>query len=69
MRRITIYRDDSTTQVVLDQVKHFFWTANNTVLTIAQYIDPTAGEAHRYIQWPRERFCWFKDEPSMEPKS
>jgi Lar family restriction alleviation protein len=21
--------------------------------------------AHRYINWPRERFCWFKDEAQV----
>lgn len=46
MRKVTVYRDDSTTQVVYENVKHLFWTAG----------------AHRYIQWPRERICWFKDE-------
>jgi len=69
MRKITLYRDDSTTQVVYERVKHFFWLANNTVLCIAQYDE--SGEkpegnhcGHHYIHWPRERFCWFKDEPS-----
>lgn len=61
MRKITLYRDDSTTQVVFDKVKHFFWVANNSTLVIAQYTDVDSG-AHRYIHWPRERFCWFKDE-------
>lgn len=61
-RKITLYRDDSTTQVVYNDVKHFFWTAGNTVLVVAQYIDPAVSEEHRYIHWPRERFCWFKDE-------
>lgn len=60
-RKLTLYRDDSTTQVVFKGVKHWFWTADNTVLTIAQYVGD--GPAHRYICWPRERFCWFKDEP------
>lgn len=60
-RTLTIYRDDSTTQVVYENVKHFFWTANNTVLAIAQYTD-TDG-SHHYIHWPRERLCWFKDDP------
>lgn len=60
MRKITLYRDDSTVQVVYEGVKHFFWTAGNTVLVIAQYTDGAGG--HRYIHWPRERFCWFKDE-------
>lgn len=65
MRTITLYRDDSTTQVVFENVKHFFWLAGNTVLVIAQYTDVTSG-AHRYIHWPRERFCWFKDEKQEE---
>lgn len=60
-RRLTIYRDDSTVQVTYENVKTFFWTASNTVLVVAVYDgdDPS----HRYIHWPRERFCWFKDEP------
>jgi hypothetical protein len=61
MRKLTLYRDDSTTQVVFENVKHFFWTAGNTVLTIAQVTHPTTS-AHRYIHWPRERFCWYRDE-------
>jgi hypothetical protein len=61
MRTLTLYRDDSTVQVVFERVKHFFWTAGNTVLVIAQYTGGAGGE-HRYIHWPRERFCWFKDE-------
>jgi hypothetical protein len=60
-RKITLYRDDSTTQVVFENVKHYFWLAGNTVLCIAQYTDVDTG-AHKYINWPRERFCWFKDE-------
>jgi hypothetical protein len=66
MRRLTLYRDDSTTQVVYDNVKHYFWLAGNTVLSIAVVYDPTGGE-HYYVQWPRERFCWFKDEPMPFP--
>lgn len=61
MIKLTLYRDDSTAQVVFENVKHYFFTANNTILTIAQLTDKTTG-AHRYINWPRERFCWFKDE-------
>jgi hypothetical protein len=60
MRKLTLYRDDSTTQVVFDRVKHFFWLANNSVLCIAQYTEDM--QQHYYIHWPRERFCWFKDE-------
>jgi len=61
IRRITIYRDDSTVQVRYDDVKTFFWTADNTVLSIARYDGPE-GNAHHYVHWPRERFCWFRDE-------
>lgn len=61
MRKLILYRDDSTTQVVYDNVKHFFWTANNTVLTVAQITNVETGE-HRYIHWPRERIAWFRDE-------
>lgn len=28
--RVTIYRDNSTSQIVYEHVKHAFWTANNT---------------------------------------
>ena len=62
-RRLTLYRDDSTAQVRYERVKSYFFTANNTVLTISRY-DEEEGDGHHYIHWPRERFCWFKDEPA-----
>jgi hypothetical protein len=61
-RTLTLYRDDSTAQVRYDRVKSYFFTANNTVLTISRY-DSDEGDGHHYIHWPRERFCWFRDEP------
>lgn len=61
-RRLTLYRDDSTGQVVYERVKTFFWTAGNTVLVISRY-DAETGDGHHYIHWPPERVCWFKDEP------
>lgn len=61
-RKLTLYRDDSTSQVVYDRVKTWFWSADNTVLVISRY-DSDTGSEHHYIHWPRERFCWFKDEP------
>jgi hypothetical protein len=66
MRKITVYRDDSTTKVEYENVKHYFFTANNTVLTIAQYTNPGSTTDHHYVHWPRERFCWFKDAPMPE---
>lgn len=59
-RTITLYRDDSTVQIVYERVKAVFWTAGNSVLVISQWSE-RRGDAHRYIHWPRERFCWFKD--------
>ena len=64
MRKLTLYRDDSTVQVVYERVKATFWTAGNTVFVISQYIG--AWPEHRYIHWPRERFCWFKDEMAAD---
>jgi hypothetical protein len=61
-RVLTLYRDDSTIQVKYDRVKAVFWTANNTVLVISRYVNNEDSD-HYYIHWPRERFCWFKDEP------
>lgn len=65
MRKLTLYRDDSTTQVVYENVKHYFWLAGNTVLSVAIVSNVDTGE-HYYVQWPRERFCWFKDQPMAE---
>lgn len=62
-RTLTLYRDDSTVQVVLKRVKAFFWTAGNTVLVVSCWADDT-GDEHSYTHWPRERFCWFKDSGS-----
>ena len=61
-RNLTLYRDDSTVQVRYDRVKTFFWTAGNSVLVISRY-DGEEGDGHHFIHWPRERFCWFRDEP------
>lgn len=61
LHKITLYRDDSTTPVVFENVKHTFWTADNSVFVIAQMSDLATGK-HHYIHWPRERFCWFRHE-------
>lgn len=61
-RKVTLYRDDSTSQVSYDRVKTWFWTADNSVLVISRF-DSENGNEHHYIHWPRERFCWFRDEP------
>jgi hypothetical protein len=63
VRTVTIYRDDSTTQVVYENVKHIFWTAGNTVLVLAIYKHAEEDDSHFYVHWLRERICWFKDVP------
>lgn len=64
-RILTIYRDDSTVQIVYDRVKAVFWTAGNTVLVVSRH--DKEGDGHHYIHWPRERVCWFRDEPERAP--
>jgi hypothetical protein len=61
--RLKLYRDDSETVLVFENVKHAFLTGGNTILTIAQY-----GEdgSHHYINWPRERVCWWKLERATD---
>jgi len=59
MWTLKLYRDDSTTPVEFENVKHVFWTADNSVLVIAQYSDEGLS-AHHYIHWPRERLCWYR---------
>lgn len=73
--RVTIYREGSLTPVVYTDVKHVFWTANNTVLALAIFEEsvPTGriidGVAevpeHYYVSWPREQFAWYKIERSQ----
>lgn len=59
--RLSIYRDDSETTVVVDRVKHAFMTCGNTVLTAAVWAQ---DGSHFYLNWPRERVCWWKLERS-----
>ena len=47
-RTLTLYRDDSTVQVVYEDVKAVFWTAGDTVLVVSQFTNTETGE-HRYI--------------------
>jgi hypothetical protein len=61
-RKLTLYRDDSTAQVVYDRVKSYFFTNNGSVLTISRY-DAAEGSGHHYIHWPIARICWFRGEP------
>ncbi len=63
MRTVTIYRDDSTSQVVYENVKHAFMTCNNTVLTLAIQPDPK-DPWHYYVNWNREKYVWYKEEPT-----
>lgn len=56
--QVTVYRDDSVSSVVYNNVKHCFWTCRGTVLTIAIYSED--GKTHHYVNWLREQVCWYK---------
>lgn len=64
--KVSIYRDDSITTVVYDNVKHCFWTSGNTVLTLAVY--DKSGE-HYYIHYLRENVRWYKIEREVKRKN
>lgn len=57
---VRVYRDDATTPVVYENVKHVFWIAGNTVLVIAQYTTSPQDGARHYEHWPRERFVRYR---------
>lgn len=66
-RTLTLYRDDSTVQVKYENVKSYFFTANNIVLTISRYNNDLEDDtSHHYIHWPCEQICWFKDQPGED---
>ena len=62
---VTLYRDDSTAKVVYRNVKHWFWTADNSTLVLAVVTDLVTGK-HRYVHWLRESLCWFKAEEQTD---
>jgi hypothetical protein len=62
--KVKVYRDDSQTTVTYERVKHAFLIGGDSVLSIAQYTDDHGG--HRYINWPRERICWWTIERAEE---
>lgn len=59
MKRVTVYREDSVSQVVYENVKHCFWTCSGTVLTIAVVRE---DGSHYYVNWLREKVAWYKEE-------
>jgi len=60
MRRITVYREDSTTTVMYQPVKHYWYEAGGRVLVISHIVGKN-GE-HDYAHWPMRRVAWFRDE-------
>ena len=47
-RRITPYRDDASTPVIYEPVKHLWWEAGNTVLVIAYFVDDEGGHDYAH---------------------
>lgn len=41
---------------VYEKVKHVWWSAGNTVLTLVQYYE---DGSHRFINWPRENVHYY----------
>lgn len=64
-RRISIYRDDATTPVIYENVKHVWYEAGNSILVVSQYQNDYNGE-HNYFHWPVSRFQWYKDEKTLQ---
>jgi hypothetical protein len=60
MWRLSLYRDDSETTVVISRVKHVFMTCGNTVLTAAVWNTDDPESGHFYLNYPRERIAWWR---------
>lgn len=65
---VTIYRRDSRTKVVYENVKHAWWENDN--YCIAQFtaagFSSTSGTGdgtHHYWTWPRELISHVEEEP------
>lgn len=59
-RRITLYREDSTTPVVYERVKHIWYEAEGQVLVVAYLLED--GKAHDYAHWPMRKIAWYREE-------
>lgn len=49
---VRIYLLDSMDPQVYEHVKHCWWQAGNTILTVMHYLE---DGSHRYVSFPRER--------------
>lgn len=56
---VRVYRNDSSDVQVYEHVKHCWWSAGNSVLTILHYYD---NGSHRYVNILRERIDWYSVE-------
>jgi hypothetical protein len=53
---IRLYLPGAGEPQVYEKVKHIWWSAGNTVLTILQYFEDGSC---RYINWPREQVWYY----------
>jgi hypothetical protein len=58
--RVSVYRNDSHTPVVYEDVKHAWWEHGRYI--IAQYVNSKEGGEHFYWTWPGERISHVKEE-------
>lgn len=59
---VRLYRKSGGDAQVYDDVKHLWWTADNSVLTILQYTNESRTE-WRTIYWMRETIEWYTMTP------
>lgn len=53
---IRVYFEGAGEPQVYENIKHVWWSAGNTVLTILQYY---SDGSFRYINWPREQVWYY----------
>lgn len=53
---IRLYFHGGVEPQVYKNIKHIWWSAGNTVLTMLQYYE---DETWRYVNWPREQVWYY----------
>lgn len=53
---VRLYLHGAGESQVYKNVKHIWWSAGNTVLTLLQYYDDGSW---RYVHWPREQVWYY----------
>ena len=59
MWKVSIYRVDSHTPVVYENVKHAWWESGRYV--VSQYTEPGVSDKHHYWTWPEQAISHIKE--------